>query len=110
MCNRSFATSKGLKIHLSHHKNLTEKINLEKSKRIKGYIKENSIQSNSSGEAINDLEEFLNLDREEFKSNEDVQTSCNGDSKLDDEHISNDCNSRVSCTVCGFLAKKMTEV
>jgi len=67
-CNRTFGSSKGLKIHLGHHKNLTMKINLEKVKRKKGFIKENSIKLNSSGnitEALSDLEEFLNLNREE---------------------------------------------
>ncbi len=95
-CKRTFASSKGLQIHLGHHDKLTDKIKLRKSKRIKKAHQENLISSECHQ---NDLIEFLNLIKEEDefeKANNDV---------IENESESRIGDSRVSCNVCGFLAK-----
>lgn len=93
-CNKSFASSKGLKIHQSHHNKLTHKINAKKLKRQRDSKDEYVPSKNSENvmESIKDLNEFLKLNNEENKSNKS-------------NHTSSDGFSRVQCNVCDFIAK-----
>lgn len=90
-CKKRFTSSEELKIHVSNHDKLKEKINTRKSKRIRNCNQKIFSQNESCLKPLNDLEEFLKL--------------VNSEKEKDEQHKDNLDESRVSCNVCGFIAK-----
>lgn len=68
-CNRSFDTSKGLKIHESFHVKLRGKIESKKSNRKRNINiqKVSRIERNKSSEDLTELDEFLLMNQNEIE-------------------------------------------
>lgn len=98
-CNRTFDSSKELKIHESFHEKLKVKIQSKESVRKRNISSKTSIchDENENVDVITELNEFLVLNENERNSQSSSKSS---DVPVSSEFLKN----RITCD-CGFIAK-----